>query len=118
VSLDKLPPFLQDVARRYPGVWDAYNRLGEAVGEAGPLDGATERLIKLAIAIGGGLEGAVHSHARRGLASGLSAEQLRQVALLAVTTIGWPSAMRAFSWIEDVIEGSKSGQSGAPATSD
>jgi alkylhydroperoxidase/carboxymuconolactone decarboxylase family protein YurZ len=104
MSLDKLPPFLQDVAKRYPGVWDAYNRLGEAAGEAGPLDDATERLVKLAIAIGGGLEGAVHSHARRGLAAGHSADQLRQVALLAITTLGWPSAMRALSWIDDVID--------------
>ena len=104
MSTEKLPPFLQDVVRRYPEVWDAYNRLGETVAKAGPLDATTERLAKLAIAVGSGLEGAVHSHTRRGLAAGLSAEQLRHVAILSITTIGWPSAMAALSWIDDAIE--------------
>jgi alkylhydroperoxidase/carboxymuconolactone decarboxylase family protein YurZ len=67
-------------------------------------DATTDRLAKLAIAVGSGLEGAVHSHTRRGLAAGLSAEQLRHVAILSITTIGWPSAMAALSWIDDVIE--------------
>jgi alkylhydroperoxidase/carboxymuconolactone decarboxylase family protein YurZ len=120
MSSDKLPPFLQDVARRFPSVWEAYSRLGETVAEVGPLDAATERLVKLAIAVGGGLEGAVHSHARRGLAMGLSADQLRHVALLAITTMGWPSAMAALSWVEDVIQKSASGgdKSARQATKD
>ncbi len=103
---EKLPPFLQDVARRYPDVWEAYNRLGETIGKAGPLDPKTERLAKLAIAVGSGQEGAVHSHVRHGLAEGLSAEQLRHVAILAVTTIGWPAAMAALSWIDDIVNAS------------
>jgi alkylhydroperoxidase/carboxymuconolactone decarboxylase family protein YurZ len=95
---------LQDVVQRYPDVWDAYNRLGEAIAKAGLPDATTERLAKLAIAVGNGQEGAVHSRTRRGLAAGHSAEQLRHVEILSITTIGWPSAMAALSWIDDIIE--------------
>jgi alkylhydroperoxidase/carboxymuconolactone decarboxylase family protein YurZ len=101
---DTLPPIVEALAREHPAVWDAYNRLGEAVGDAGPLDAKTERLVKLAIAVGARLEGAVHSHVRRGLSAGLTREELRQVALLAITTIGWPSAIAAYSWVESALE--------------
>jgi alkylhydroperoxidase/carboxymuconolactone decarboxylase family protein YurZ len=100
---DKLPPLLQVVVEKYPDVWDAYSRLGEACGEAGPLDERTLRLVKLGIAVGAQLQGAVHSHARRARKLGLSEAELEQVALLAVTTLGWPAAMAALSWIQDVL---------------
>jgi 4-carboxymuconolactone decarboxylase len=37
------------------------------------------------------------------LAEGISAEEMRHVALLAITTIGWPSAIARLSWIEDIV---------------
>jgi alkylhydroperoxidase/carboxymuconolactone decarboxylase family protein YurZ len=80
----------------------AYRALGDACADAGPLEERGERLVKLALAIGIGSEGAVHSHARRGLEEGLGAEELEHVALLAVTTIGFPKAMAGLSWIRDV----------------
>lgn len=76
--------------------------------EAGPLDEKAERLVKLAIAVGGGLEGAVRLHTRRGSASGLSPEELQHVAVLAITTVGWPSAIAALSWIREELEKSAS----------
>jgi len=104
MARDSLPPIVQELARDYPEVWEAYNRLGDAVSAAGPFDKKTERLVKLAIAVGAGREGAVHSHARRGLKAGLTPLELRQVALLAITTLGWSGAVAAFSWIEDVLK--------------
>lgn len=107
MSVDEsLPPIVEGVKRAHPGLWEAYNRLGQAAAEAGPLDAKAERLVKLAIAVGAGREGAVHSHVRRALAAGLSRDEVRHVALLAVTTIGWPAAIAALSWIEDAFEGS------------
>jgi alkylhydroperoxidase/carboxymuconolactone decarboxylase family protein YurZ len=103
MAIDDLPPLVQEVVAKYPAVWDAFNRLGSSVADAGPLDEKTQRLVKLAIAVGGGLQGAVHSHARRALAEGISADQMRHVALLAITTIGWPSAIARLSWIEDIV---------------
>jgi alkylhydroperoxidase/carboxymuconolactone decarboxylase family protein YurZ len=100
---DSLPPVVQELASKYPDVWDAYGRLGDAVSEAGPLDVKTERLVKLALAIGAGREGAVHSHARRAARAGWSTDELRQVALLAITTLGWSGAVAAYCWINDVV---------------
>lgn len=101
---EKLPSIVQQIANDYPEIWQAYNQLGDAAGESGPLDPKLQRLVKLALAIGAGLEGATHSHARRGLAAGLSIEEMRQVALLAITTVGWPSAVAGLCWINDAIE--------------
>ena len=99
-----LPPFLQGVIDDHPEVWEAYQQLGAAVGGAGPLQVRDQRLVKLALAIGAKSEGAVHSHARRALREGISAAELYQVALLAITTIGWSSAMAGLAWIRDVVE--------------
>jgi alkylhydroperoxidase/carboxymuconolactone decarboxylase family protein YurZ len=110
MNLEDLPSVVQTLARKYPDVWSTYNRLGETVAQAGPFDAKTERLLKLAIAVGAGLHGAVHSHARRGLAAGLTREEMQHVALLAITTVGWPSAVAAFSWLEEVFESSGDAQ--------
>lgn len=101
---DTLPDFLQKVIDEYPEVWKAYQALGEACGTTGPLDTKTMRLVKLALAIGAKSEGAVHSHARRALREGVTPAELQQVALLAVTSIGWSSSMAALSWIQDVTD--------------
>jgi len=101
---DQLPSRAGEFAKSFPSVWDAYAALGEACAEAGSLDPQARRLIKLALAIGAGSEGAVHSHARRAVAEGIPVDQLRQVAVLSITTLGFPAAMAGLSWIEDVLE--------------
>lgn len=98
----KLPAAASGLAERHPDVWKAYGRLGEACAGAGPLDRRTQRLVKLALAVGLGSEGAVHSHVRRGLDEGLGADELTHVALLAIPTVGLPSAVAALTWIEDL----------------
>ena len=103
MSEDQLPEIVQKFVDEQPEVWEAYNRLGAAVGKAGPLDEKTERLVKLALAVGGGLQGAVKSHARRGLAAGLTEAELFHVALLGITTVGWPTAFAARSWIQEEL---------------
>ena len=101
---DELPATAGTFADAQPDVWDAYNDLGRACSEAGPLDDETRRLVKLALAIGAESEGAVHSHVRRGLDEGLTAEQLQHVAVLSIPTLGFPQAMAARSWISDLTE--------------
>lgn len=93
-----------DLADDCPEVWAAYQRLGEACAEAGPLDPATIRLVKLALAIGAASEGAVHSHVRRGLDEGLEPDALRHVAMLAIGTLGFPRSMAALTWVDDILE--------------
>ncbi len=74
---EPLPPALARFAEEQPAIWEAYQGLGKACSEAGPLDARTRRLVKLALAVGGGSEGAVHSHVRRALDEGLSPDALR-----------------------------------------
>ena len=99
-----LPEAPQHIAKDHPDVWAAFQQLGAALNQAGPLDGRTNRLVHLALAIGANSHGAVHSHARRGLAEGVAAAELEHVALLAVTTLGWPQAVKGLTWIKDVTQ--------------
>ena len=101
---DDLPHGAADVATNHPEVWDAYSDLGRAVAEAGPLDARERRLVKLALAVASQREGATHSHARRALEEGMSPEALRQVALLAIPTAGFPAAVAGLTWIQDILE--------------
>lgn len=98
----RIPEWYEEQGRRYPKVLKTYEALGQACHEAGPLDPRTRELVKLGIAVGGRLEGAVHSHARRAIEAGASVEECRHVVVLATTTIGFPAMMAALSWLEDV----------------
>jgi len=99
-----LPSVAAGVAKEHPAIWRAYAALGKACAEAGPIDGHTLRLVKLALAIGASSEGAVHSHVRRAMAEGISGDHLKHVALLAVPTLGLPQGVRALTWIEDIVD--------------
>jgi alkylhydroperoxidase/carboxymuconolactone decarboxylase family protein YurZ len=99
----KLPGRYVNFQKRFPAVFRAYDALGAASAEAGPLEDKTRALVKLAIAVGGEMEGAVHSHTRRAVEAGCSAAEIRHVALLAITTLGFPSMMKTLSWVEDII---------------
>lgn len=101
---DELPDAPEDLAAQHPDVWERYADLGRACSEAGPIDDETRRLVKLAIAAGAGSEGAVHSHVRRALDEGVSPDALRHVAILSIPTIGFPNAMAALTWIDDLAE--------------
>lgn len=100
----ELPEFLKKVIARYPNIWDQYGKLSTAIRSLEALNEKEQHLVKLAIAVGAGREGAVHSHTRRAKKAGASSEELFQVALLAITTIGWSGAMAALSWIDDVLQ--------------
>jgi AhpD family alkylhydroperoxidase len=100
---DALPEPFSDFTRSHPEVHAAYEALASAAHEAGPLTERERRLVKLAIATGGRLEGAVKSHARQARAAGVSDEEIDHVALLALTTIGLPSTVAARSWIATAL---------------
>jgi alkylhydroperoxidase/carboxymuconolactone decarboxylase family protein YurZ len=99
-----LPTPVEQFRKRYPDVWKAFDQLGEQCHEAGPLDEKTRRLVKVALSIGAGLEGATHSAVRNARKSRVTVEELDQVAVLAVTTIGLPAAIRGFTWISDTAD--------------
>lgn len=98
------PKPYQNFKKEFPAVVAAYERLGEACHWHGPLDPKTRELIKMGIALGAGLESATRSHVRRALEAGATPEEVRHAALLATTTIGFPTMMRAMTWVNDVLE--------------
>src|SRR5258707_31402 len=100
---NKLPARYLQFQKRYPRVFQAYNALGAATSEAGPLTDKTRALVKLAIAVGGQMEGAVHSHTRRALEAGGSAEEIYHVVLLGTTTLGFPTMMKTFSCVAALL---------------
>ena len=101
--MNELPQPFQDFNKDYPNVAQAYEALAAAAHDAGPLDERARRLVKLAIAVGGRLEGAVRAHARLAKAAGVSEAELDHVVLLALTTIGLPSTVAARTWIRDEL---------------
>ena len=101
--VDELPQPFQDFTTEFPQVAQAYEALSATAHEAGPLDERTRRLVKLAIAVGGRLEGAVRAHARQAKAKGVSVAEMDHVVLLALTTIGLPSTVAARTWIRDEL---------------
>jgi alkylhydroperoxidase/carboxymuconolactone decarboxylase family protein YurZ len=100
---DELPSCAYKIAKAIPDLWQAYEKLGQVCAESGPISGPDFHRVKLALAIGAGSESAVHSHVRRALATRIKPEAIRHVAYLAVTTLGFPRAVAALTWIEDVL---------------
>ena len=93
--------------KAHPELVGAYEALGAACAQAGPLDAKTVAMIKLGISLAAGLEGAAHSHARKALEAGCTAEQLLHVATLCAPTIGFPGMMRGRGWVKDVVGDAK-----------
>ncbi len=100
---DAIPGPYRAMHGSHPDLMRAYEAFGAACAAAGPLDAKTVALVKLAISLGAGLEGAAHSHCRKALAVGWTKEELLHAATLAGPTIGFPSMMRSRQWVSDVV---------------
>ena len=100
-TASKPPAAHEEFVRRFPKLGQAWDLVNQEGGQ-GPLDAKTQRLVKLAIAIGAMREGAVHSGVRKARDAGASLEELEQVVALGASTIGLPSAVAVWTWIRDV----------------
>ncbi len=96
----------QKMKARHPQLLDAVDALGMAVAKAGPLNDKVRHLVQLAASAAIRSEGAVHSHTRRAVEAGASAEEVRHAILLLTSTIGFPTVMAAMTWADDVLEAS------------
>jgi alkylhydroperoxidase/carboxymuconolactone decarboxylase family protein YurZ len=101
----ELPEPFQKLSKDHPAVSKAYEALAAAAHESGPLDERTRRLVKLAIAIGARLEGAVRSHTWQAEQAGITKAEMDHVVLLSLTTIGLPSMVAARTWVESALGG-------------
>ena len=91
-------------ARRYTAVADAYDELSDVCRGSGPLDGRTIALAKLALSVGGHFDRTVHIHTKKALRAGVDPDAIRQIAVIALPTIGLPRALDALRWIDESIE--------------
>jgi alkylhydroperoxidase/carboxymuconolactone decarboxylase family protein YurZ len=98
------PHIYQRVRHDLPDVVEAYEGLAARVRVAGPLGPREQRLVKLGIATGLASEGAVRSHVRRGLAEGLTREELLHAIVLAIPTAGFPASVAAYGWALEVLD--------------
>lgn len=101
--MSELPEPYENVKQQRPELMKHYEALGEAARNAGPLDAKATALIRLGMCIGAGLEGAAHASVRKALDAGCTPDELRHAAVLAVTTLGFPSMARGRAWVEDVL---------------
>lgn len=102
VVLEELPKTLQDLIRRYPQAWEAYDELGKACHQAGPLDDKTVALVKVGIAGALRFETALKTHVRLARQAGATDEEIRHVLLQLWTTAGLPTTVMAIKWAGEV----------------
>lgn len=105
--MEKLPPQYKSIRERFKKYFKALEKLGEEARAAGPLDEKTGHLIQLAAAAAVRSEGSVHSHARRAIRAGATAEELHHALLLVTSTIGFPAVSAALSWVDDMVKSKK-----------
>jgi 4-carboxymuconolactone decarboxylase len=105
-KISKPPAVHQQFVRRFPRLGEAWDLVNEQ-GADGPLDAKTQRLLKLAIAIGAMREGAVHSGVRKAGDVGATLAEMEQVVALAASTIGLPATVAAWSWVKEEATGKK-----------
>jgi alkylhydroperoxidase/carboxymuconolactone decarboxylase family protein YurZ len=98
-SKNEPPIAYQNFVHRFPGLAKAWDATSNA-GASGPFSEKQIRLIKLAIAVGAMREGAIRSSVRKAVAMGVTQKELDQVVSLAAGTLGFPSTVAVFSWME------------------
>jgi 4-carboxymuconolactone decarboxylase len=105
MAVDSYPGWYNHLRDKHGEFMQALENLGEAVRREGPLDEKTSHLIQLAAAAAIHAEGSVHSHTRRALKAGASADEIYHTLILLTSTVGFPRTSAALSWVYDVLEG-------------
>jgi len=90
--------------QKFNNVMVKHQDLGKALREAGPLDEKNSQLVQLGAAAAIRAEGSVHSHVKRALDAGASAEEIYHAIILLTSTIGFPAVAAALSWAREIIE--------------
>jgi 4-carboxymuconolactone decarboxylase len=103
VMSDHLPDVYVGFRTSFPDVAAAQDALAARVDAVGPLSAREVRLVKLGVAVGAASAGAVRSSSRKALDLGVGPDELRQAALCAITTVGFPAAIAALGWVDEVL---------------
>jgi 4-carboxymuconolactone decarboxylase len=98
-----LPKPYLEFKERYPEVAEAYEALGKACHDGGPLEPRVRELVKIGLSAAVGSEGALKSHVRQALDAGAGPEEIRHAVMLALTTTGFPKTIAALGWVDEVL---------------
>lgn len=97
------PKNYQKLSKQFPELIKAHEEVGKIARSSGPIDEKTCHLIQLGASIAAKSEGGVHSHTRRAIEAGATKNEIYHVIALMISTVGFPAAAAAFSWVNDVI---------------
>lgn len=100
----KIADHYQKVKKYHPDYLEAVEQLGQTAKSSGPINEKTAQLIQLAASVSSKSEGATHSHTKRALEAGATAEEIRHCVLLLSNTIGFPAVMAGLSWVNDILD--------------
>jgi len=98
-----VPKTYERLKNRFPQIMARLEALGETLREEVSFNRREIELLKLVAAAAATLEGGVHSHARRALASGAAPEELEEALILLVNQIGFSRTAAAMTWVWDVL---------------
>lgn len=101
--MNQLPKPYQLFRREHPRIYAAYEALGAAAAEAGPLDAKTRELIRLGMAAANRSESAVESHTHRALDAGATPDEVEHALALGINTLGFSVMMAALTWAKQAI---------------
>jgi len=87
---------------QYPEINEALTNLRQKCEEGTHLDVKTAMLIKLAAAVGAGLENTVKAHTAKALKLGVAEEQIEEIILINLASIGYAKAVVALNWVHEV----------------
>jgi AhpD family alkylhydroperoxidase len=100
-----LPKNYMNIREKFEEYGNVLAELGKVANDAGPIDKKTQHLIKLAVSTADKSEGGVHSHTRRALENGASADEIYQTLILITSIVGFPTVAASMTWVNDIIEG-------------
>lgn len=101
--MSQLPKPYQVFRREHPRIYAAYEALGAAVAESGPLEAKTRELIRLGMSAANRSRSAVESHTHRALDAGATPDEIEHAIALGINTLGFSTMMAALTWAKDAI---------------
>ncbi len=106
--MSPLPKPYQAFRLDFPSVYAAYEALGAAVSNAGPLDAKTRELIKLGMADCQPLRDSVESHTHRALDAGATEHEIEHAIMLGINTLGFSTMMARSTWSKQAVANHRS----------
>jgi alkylhydroperoxidase/carboxymuconolactone decarboxylase family protein YurZ len=88
--------------RKKPEINEALTNLRQKCEEGTNLDAKTAILMKLSVAVGAGFENTFKSHTTKALKLGVREDQIEEIILINLTSIGYSKAVVALNWVHEV----------------